>query len=85
MRYGTEQMQYGTDDLIYGSQTYDRIGENVQAVEFWPHLREPVPSNTPLILGRPVCRMRFASDDTGALDQGAGTYGTVTLDLAEVI
>lgn len=85
MRYGADQMQYGDDDLIYGDQSYTRTGENVQVVEFWPHLRTPVPSDTPLILGRPVCRMRFASDDTGALDQGAGVYGTVTLDLAEVI
>ena len=85
MRYGADQMQFGDDDLIYGDQTYARTGENVQVVEFWPHLRAAVPSGTPLILGRPVCRMRFASDDTGALDQGAGTYGTVTLDLAEVI
>lgn len=85
MRYGADQMQYGDDDLIYGDQAYTRTGENVQVVEFWPHLRAAVPSGTPLILGRPVCRMRFASDDTGALDQGAGVYGTVTLDLAEVI
>lgn len=48
-----------------------------------PWLRTDLPAGTPIAFGAPVGTMRFASDDTGALDLQLSRYGTVTLDLVE--
>lgn len=61
------------------------VGRNVEVIEFWPPLREAADINTPLILGRPVCKMRPASDDTGVLDMGLGYFGEATLEFEEVL
>lgn len=58
MLFGAEQMEYGTDEMLYGTDGATVLGEDLQAVMFWPPLREPAPAGTPLVLGRPVCRMR---------------------------
>lgn len=80
---GGEILTLGGEALTLGFTSSVLTGENVQVVEFWPWLREPVIPGEPLLLGRPVCKMRFASDDTGVLDQGLGLSGTVQLDLEE--
>ena len=85
LTYGGETLTYDGASLTYGAAQSRTEGRNISMIDFWPGLREAVPMNTPLILGRPMCRMRMASDDTGALDQPYGIAGTVTLDLVEAI
>lgn len=53
------------------------------AVVVRPWTRAAYGAGAPIELGRPVCRMRLASDDTGALQLQLSRLGTVTLDLVE--
>lgn len=53
------------------------------ALTFRPWLRANYPDQHRLEFGRPVCTMRLASDDTGALELQLSRFGTVTLDLVE--
>lgn len=48
-----------------------------------PWARAAYPVATPVEFGRPVCTMRLASDDTGALELQLSRYGTVTVELVE--
>jgi hypothetical protein len=59
-------------------------GADVQA-RIWPPLREQVAAGTPLILDRPVCKMRLASDDSGQLTLERNFPATASLDFVEVI
>ena len=59
-------------------------GENILGVDIWPPLREPVLEGEPLILGRPVCKMRATSGETAELNMGLGYFGEPTLEFIEV-
>lgn len=48
-----------------------------------PWLRSAYPAGTVVEFGRPVCLMRLASDDTGAVELQLSRYGTASLDLVE--
>lgn len=48
-----------------------------------PWLRADYSAGTAVEFGRPVCPMRLASDDTGAMQLDLSRFGTVTLDLVE--
>lgn len=86
LRYDGSGLVYDGDSLVYGEGTpASRTGTNTSVVEFWPPLRGDVAGGTPLILGRPVCLMQFASDDTGALDMGEGRYGEVSVEFSEAL
>jgi hypothetical protein len=84
--FGALDIFYGTDEVNYGNPAPVTIeGENASIIEFWPPLREDAAADVPLILGRPVCKMRLASDDTGVLDAGwSKTASSVAIDFVEV-
>lgn len=84
LTYGGVALTYGGDQPVAGSGGVVVNGENVEVIEFWPRLREPVTAETPLILGRPVCLMRLSSDDTGALEQSVEGISRPTLEFEEV-
>ncbi|WP_342163084.1 hypothetical protein [Methylobacterium sp. SD21] len=48
-----------------------------------PWTRADYAAGAPVEFGRPVCRMRLASDDTGALQLQLSRTGSVSLDLIE--
>jgi hypothetical protein len=84
--FGALDIFYGTDEVNYGNPAPVTIeGENASIIEFWPPLREDAAADVPLILGRPVCKMRLASDDTGVLDLDYGIIGRPVLEFEEVI
>jgi hypothetical protein len=79
MDYGAQDMFFGGEQIFFGTE-----GEK-QAVEFWPPLREAVAADVPLILGRPVCRMRLASDDTGVFEHTPGGVVAPSLEFVESV
>ena len=84
--YGDDGLLYGADGLVYGAPGLSTVvGENTSYVQFWPPLREAVPASTPLVLGRPVCRMRLASDDVDQLDLELGVIARPTMEFEEII
>lgn len=84
--YNGVRVDFGGEGLFYGrAATGTRSGTSASIVEFWPPLREAVAGGTPLILGRPVCLMQFASTDTGALDMGESQYGEVGVEFVEAL
>lgn len=54
-------------------------------VEFWPRLRAPAASGELVLLDRPVCLMRFSSDDVGGDMFNRRGSGSVTFDFVEAI
>lgn len=54
-------------------------------VQFTPRLREAGTAGDRVILDRPVCLMRLASDDSGNVMLDAGRFGTATFDFVEAI
>lgn len=85
LTYNGNLLRYDGEDLSYGAAAPVLEGSNTSVVEFWPPLREDVGGGTPLTLGRPVCLMQFASDDTGVLDQGDGFYAEVPVEFVEAL
>lgn len=80
------EMDYGADDMYFnGDQMFYGEAGSSQVVEFWPPLREAVAINTPLVLGRPVCRMRMASDDTGVFEHTPGGVVAPSLEFVESV
>lgn len=82
---GPDNVLDGIDQVIDGDASGERIGENIQVIDFWPRLREPAPSGENLILGRPVCRMRLASDDTGQFGQSMAATANVSVSFKEAV
>ena len=83
--YGGVVVEYDEEDVGYGSATTVVTGTDLATVDFWPPLREAVNHGTPLILGRPVCRMSLASDDTAVLEQELGILGRPVAEFEEVL
>jgi hypothetical protein len=84
--YGPDGLLYGPNGLVYGQPGPAAVeGENRTEIHFWPPLREAVAADTPLILGRPVCRMRLASDEVDPLDLEFGVVGRPTMEFEEVV
>lgn len=54
-------------------------------LQVWPRLRAAAASAARVILDRPVCLMRFASDQTGELELDYGRWGQGGLELVEAI
>lgn len=54
-------------------------------IRFWPPLRSAHTAGTRVILDRPLCLMRFASDSAADLDLDLGFVGTLSLDLVEAV
>lgn len=86
LTYGADGLFYGPDGISYGEPGTTVItGENASVVHFWPPLREAVAADTPLILGRPVCRMRWTNQESAGLDLEMGVIGRPSLEFDEVI
>ena len=83
--FGTDPYTFDGDPYTFGEAVTVRVGTNVQVLDFWPRLRDPVAAGAPLILGRPVCRMRLASDDTGALSEAWRLARGVSVSFMEVL
>lgn len=60
LTYGGEVITYDAEPITYGAEAAFE-GQNLQGVRFWPPLREPVLAGAPIIIGRPVCKMRPVS------------------------
>lgn len=58
-------------------------GNGVWSVTVAPWLRAAYPAGTAIDFDRPVCRMRLASDETGALSLSLNRFGTSTVDFVE--
>lgn len=82
---GADNVLDGLDQVIDGLTAGERLGENIQVIDFWPRLREAAPSGTNLILGRPVCRMRLTSDEGGSFSQSETDIGRPTVEFEEAI
>jgi hypothetical protein len=80
-----EEIVYDDEDVDYGGSSDLFTGESTQQIDFWPPLREAVAADTPLIVGRPVCRMRLASDDTGVLEHTPGGLASISLEFVESV
>lgn len=52
-------------------------------IKFRPWARADYLAGTLIEFGRPVCAMRLASDDTGAMELQLSRFGTVSLDFVE--
>lgn len=60
------------DTTVWGeSESGGVAGQNILRVDIWPPLREQVGIGEPLILGRPVCKMRMSGSGPG-IDYSAG-------------
>lgn len=77
---------FGIDQQLYRCQQVwqESMGDPTD-VQFWPPLRAAAPTGTPIILDRPVCLMRFATDDTGEIALSRSGSGAVVFDFVEVI
>ncbi|WP_108398793.1 hypothetical protein [Devosia submarina] len=75
---------FGIGQQIYRCQQVwqENVGDPT-IVQFWPRLRAPAPSGTTAIIDRPVCLMRFATDDTGDIALSRAGSGMVTFDFVE--
>lgn len=76
--------------LLVALTTPDPVNSDTQqpapgmiGVQIRPWLRLDCPATTLIEFGRPICTMRLASDDTGAMELQLSRFGTVTLDLVE--
>lgn len=77
---------FGIGQRIHRVQHVWQVNEgDPTRVQFWPRLRAAALLGAPAILDRPVCLMRFASDDTGELGLSRAGSGSVTFDFVEVI
>lgn len=70
-------------DRLYLIKVASPQGSNIWNLTVWPTVREPLVANTPAEFDDPVCRVRFASDDTAQLMMSSLKYGSATADLVE--
>lgn len=76
---------FGIGERLYRAKSVTPTTGSLVSIRFGPPLREAVADGERVILDRPVCRTRFASDDTGELEIQMGRYGTCTLDFVEAL
>lgn len=58
-------------------------GGTLWTIRIGPWLRAAYGAGTPLEFDRPVCRMRLASDEAGALSLSLNRFGTPTIEFVE--
>lgn len=71
--------------LYMAVRVYRATEESPWTVDFRPPLRAAVTAGEKVITDRPVCTMRLASDDGGALDLDLGRFGSTTLEFVEAV
>jgi hypothetical protein len=77
---------FGIGARLYIARAVYRATESDPwTVDFRPGLRTAATAGDRVILDRPVCTMRLASDDTGALDLEFARYGQATLEMVEAV
>lgn len=76
---------FGIGARLYIVRTVWHTGASSATMRFWPRLREAVTLGDMIILDRPVCTMRLASDDSGELVQENYAYSTPSISLVEAI
>lgn len=77
---------FGIDQNLYlASHVWRETEHSPTNIYFWPRLRAAAAVDTPVILDRPVCKMRFASDDVGSDMMGKRGSGMLTLDFVEAV
>ena len=75
---------FGIGERLYiAQQTWQDNPDGVTFIRFAPRLRAAATSGTRVILDRPVCRMRLASDDTGELTLEMRRWGQTTIEFVE--
>ena len=84
---GPRPGQYiGIGDRLYMVQlAWELVEGGPLQVQVWPRLRAAAVMGERVILDRPVCLMRFATDQTGELSLDMGRWGTPGLELIEAI
>lgn len=84
---GPRPGQYiGIGDRLYiVQQAWELVEGGPLQVQVWPQIRAPAFMGERVILDRPVCLMRFASDQTGELELDMGRWGAPGLEMVEVI
>lgn len=77
---------FGIGARLYIARDVYRANDgDAWTVDFRPGLRAAALAGARVIVDRPVCTMRLASDDTGALDLEFARYGQATLEMVEAI
>lgn len=77
---------FGVDDRLYVCQSVWReTGDAPLTVQFVPWLRAGIEAGARVILDRPVCLMRLASDLSGELTMNPSNVSEVQLDFVEAI
>lgn len=77
---------FGIGSRLYlASHVWQESIGGATKVRFWPRLRSAAPNGAPVILDKPVCLMRFASDDVGGDMLNRRGSGSMVLELVEAI
>lgn len=85
LSFGGDDLTFDGETLTFGTDEIRLGGRDVQVVDFWPPLRASAPHDTSLIVGSPVCKVRLAADEAGALSHGSSLQRTVGFDVVECI
>lgn len=73
------------DRLYLAHAVWQNTAGGVTYVQFAPRLRAAAPTGTAVIIDKPRCLMRLASDDTGELTLRLRRFGSVSLDFTEAL
>lgn len=76
---------FSIGERLYRVQAHWQPAAGVHRIMFQPPLRQAVVVGDRLELGRPVCRMRFATEDEGVFDQTIGGVMRATVNFVEAI
>lgn len=77
---------FGIGSRVYlASHVWQETVGGPTKVRFWPRLRATAASGEPVILDKPVCLMRFATDDQGSDMLSRRGSGSLALELVEAI
>lgn len=76
---------FSIGDRLYRVQAEWFVGAGRQRIMIQPPLRANAVVGAQVELGRPVCRMRFASEDEGVFDQSLDVLPVVTVSFVEAV
>jgi hypothetical protein len=77
---------FGIGDRLYiVTRAWRSTVTDPWTVDFRPRLRASAIAGTRVIIDRPTCKMRLASDGSGALDLVFGRFASTSLEFVEVV
>ena len=76
---------FSIGERLYRVQAYWQPAAGVHRIMFQPPLRQAVFLGQRLEIARPVCRMRFASEEEGLYDQSLDVMPVVNVNFVEAI